>query len=286
MAYKKTKHIVYPLRLRSDFNTFKLNNNLRVRRMSLADKERFLKIKNPIYDADENLKSWQPLEGCLIDIKLLSGEYFGVSMEFCSSNYMLIAANADIARAFNFAIKIISDSKSGIYMGFRNGDRFFFYPPTYYGSEGPLRVEKTTTTKVKKLINQIESAHKDNTLLTIIDMFHLATSPSLRDESRFIELTIILEMLLLPSQSQELRYRFSLRMAKLLNKLYKGPLEATYEKAQDIYDIRSRLVHSGKHRKCKAMLPIAFEYTRLLVSAYLENKDMFTDDNLNKLCLL
>jgi hypothetical protein len=49
-----------------------------------------------------------------------------------------------------------------------------------------------------------------------------------------LELSVILEMLLLPKQEVELSYRFSLRLAKLTQKLFGDDPKGTFEAGKKI----------------------------------------------------
>lgn len=64
------------------------------------------------------------------------------------------------------------------------------------------------------------------------------------DEDKIIDLIISLESCLLPDKVQELSYKLSLRLAKLLS--CDEPPKRTYEMIRTAYEIRSRILHNGE----------------------------------------
>ena len=112
-----------------------------------------------------------------------------------------------------------------------------------------------------------------------------AVSRQISMESRFIEFAIILEMILLPETSTELSYRFGLRLARIMSKLFKVQTEEAYKNAKMIYRTRSSLVHSGEYKDLEQVAPIALDYTRRLMCAYLQDKSIFKEASLDSLCL-
>jgi hypothetical protein len=117
------------------------------------------------------------------------------------------------------------------------------------------------------------------------DKYLYATSFGLGNESRFLEMAIILEMLLLPKNQQELSYRFSLRMANLAAAHLGENKQDAFTTAKHIYRIRSNLVHSGHDKDVEGIFPRALDYARQLLRLYLDSRDTFMDEALDKLCL-
>lgn len=92
-------------------------------------------------------------------------------------------------------------------------------------------------------------------------------------------------MLLLPDKISELSYRFSLRLAKLMEEYFNYSVEETFEKGKNIYSTRSNIVHSGEDSKINENMLIIHEYARKLILKYLEDNTMFNNKELDKLCL-
>ena len=107
-----------------------------------------------------------------------------------------------------------------------------------------------------------------------------------RPATRFVEVSTLLEMLLLPKQSTELGFRFALRLAKLGGRLgYIDPVE-TFQKAKTLYAIRSKLVHSGSDDRLVQYQELAYEYARRLLTMYLFSPSDFAEDALDQLCIV
>jgi hypothetical protein len=126
---------------------------------------------------------------------------------------------------------------------------------------------------------------KNPKLVLMVEMFLYALSVAPREESRFVELSIILEMLLLPTSSSELSYRFSLRMAKFLEKHWLADPIESFKTGQQIYKTRSRLVHTGRDQGLPEVAPKIEESVRLLLTSYLTNPELFEESELDLLCI-
>ena len=66
-------------------------------------------------------------------------------------------------------------------------------------------------------------------------------SVQIRPASQFIELSIILEMLLLPHKTTELSYRFSLRLAKFMGNHFGYSVDDEFKKGHQLYKTRSNI---------------------------------------------
>lgn len=276
--------IEFPFRLRSELTEFGVAEDLLVRRMDDGAKARLLRIEGAQYDENGKLISFTSLPDCLFSDFL--GPELDEIDEFCSSNYMLVASSLERAKEFNCALKLAGNSSSALYIGFKTTTpaRYFLNPPCYFG-DSPLVVAQVDVQRLTTLVAQIEHARSDKKLLTMIEIYEHALAQRRRKESRFIEIAIILEMLLLPSSSEELSYRFSLRLAKLLNKLTGESTSEVFKHARHIYRTRSKLVHGGGDDDFDAIAPIAYNYVRFLLAAYLEDRTHFQEANLDELCL-
>jgi hypothetical protein len=135
------------------------------------------------------------------------------------------------------------------------------------------------------LLSDCIARRGDKKFALMSDIFLYAMSDAPRKESRCIELSVILEMLLLPKASTELSYRFALRLAKLATK-YLGESGADwFKRGKTIYETRSRLVHSGSYEKLSVVADDIHETARLLLAMYVENPAIFEEDCLDALCI-
>ncbi len=276
--------IEFPFRLRSDLLGFSVTSDLIVSRMDDDTKKRLLKIEKAQYRDEGRLSSFTSLPGCLFS-DVIGPEVDEID-EFCSSNYVLITPSLERAKEFNFALKLAGNSSSALYIGYKTTSpgQYFLTPPCYFGKTA-LDVEEDNAKLLATLVGQIECARSDKKLQTMREIYIHALAMHRRKESRFIEIAIVLEMLLLPSSSAELSYRFSLRLAKLLNKLTGEPTNDAFKLARRIYTTRSHLVHAGRDRDLEDIGPVAYNYVRILLAAYLNDRSIFQETHLDELCL-
>ncbi len=241
--------IEFPFRLKSTLDEFVVADDLHVRRMDEASQKRLLQIGDAEYNDQGFLKSFVPLPGCLL--RDIATPHLDVNDQFCSSNYVLIVPNRERAIDFNLALKLYDTSCSSLYLGYgMDGSTHFITPPCYFGTE-VLSVDENSIPELVSLTERVTKRRTDPKLGIMSEMYLYAMSREPRKESRFIEIAVILEMLLLPQSSSELTYRFALRFAKLLSMRF------------------------GRERTQ------AFT----LLAAYSADKEIFSEENLEALCL-
>ena len=252
--------------------------------MEDSDKSRLLGIEKAKYNDDGKLISFNQLSKCFFPDEI--GPDIDEIDEFCSSNYILVAPSLERSKEFNFALKLAGNSCSALYIGFKTTTpaRYFLTPPCFFGKNA-LVIEDEDVTVLSSLIVQIERARGDKKLQTMCEIYVHALALHRREESRFIEIVIILEMLLLPKTSSELSYRFSFRLAKLLNKLTGEPTNEAFKLARRIYTTRSNLVHAGIDKNLNEIGHVAYNYARILLAAYLKDRTLFEETQLDELCL-
>jgi len=276
--------IEFPFRLKSALSEFAVREDLHVRQMDDEAKSRLLRIREAQYTEDGKLSKFTSLSGCLFSDEI--GPDIDEIDEFCSSNYMLIAPSLERAKEFNFALKLSGNSASALYIGYKTTTpaKYFLGTPCFFGQDA-LSVEESDVAGLVELVKLIEHARTDKKLQTMREIYMHALTRERRKESRFIELAIILEMLLLPTSSAELSYRFSLRLAKLMSKHTGEPIVDVFKLARRIYTTRSRLVHAGVDTDIDDIAPTAYDYVRMLLVAYLRDRNLFHEESLDHLCL-
>lgn len=277
-----TVSIEFPFRLQSDLAEFAITADMHVRRMDDATKSRLLRIKNMQYTANGMLSEFICLPASLLSHP--TGPSININTQFCSSNYVLIARSREQAADFNLALKLADNSCSSLYIGYQSTGETHFLTPCYYG-RSVLVITQEDAKKLSRLVELIAQRRSDTKLQTMSEIYLRSLSLELREETRFIETAVILEMLLLPSKSSELSYRFSLRLAKLMSKLFGESVTEAFGHARSIYTTRSNLVHNGSDKKLDSVSPVAYRYVRTLLAAYLDNKDLFQEKYLEELCL-
>ena len=278
-----SSHFEYPLRLSGFVRSFMVAKDMAVVRMDEESRERLLKIRDIKFDDNGLLIGFTPLPGCVFGGTHTSD--FNENFTFISSNYILLAPDPTRAQDFNLCLKLLQDSASAIHIGYKlDGTTAITTIPSYFGKRAS-RIDIQEISKIRKLIPIIERKRVEPKVALMTQIFLYALSTRLRDESRFLELSVILEMLLLPKQEAELAYRFSLRMAKLSNTLFSEDTRVALQAARRIYNTRSKIVHTGSSKELDEALPQAILYARRLFLAYLETPDLFTNESLDDLCV-
>jgi hypothetical protein len=201
-----------------------------------------------------------------------------------ASNYVATLPSRAVAVDFNFALKLVASSCSSLFVGFsKPGSKHFLSPPCYYGT-APLRLGTMEAQTLARLL-ALKRRSTDPKLSLMAEKLLYAFSDAPRSESRFVELSIVLEMLLLPTSSTELSYRFALRLARLLAKHWKtDPIEG-FKTGQQIYKTRSRLVHAGRDSALLDVQPKIEECVRMLLNTYVTDPALFEEEALDVLCL-
>jgi hypothetical protein len=252
--------IKFPLRLRSEVDDVSLADDIQLHRLDDSARRRLLGIGEMKFDELGKVVSFISYDDSFF------GRFMGPSLdefdELYSSNYVVSVPNPSRAKDVNFVLKLLGESCTSLFIGGTDvGSKHFLSAPCYAG-ETPLFIGADELDSARTFLALRAKATKDSKLALMIEMYLYAQSNAPRAESRFIELSVILEMLLLPTSSTELSYRFALRMAKLLHRTHREHAPKTFDAARIIYKTRSKLVHSGRDPNLAAVLPLASEATR------------------------
>ena len=271
----------FPLALDCKRKQVDLGHGLLLRLMSDADRQRLLGIDRVKLDSDGRVVSYRS--------SALGNDFLRPDLErtvtFYASNYLLACEDFERALDLNFALKLVGRSWSSLYIGYRkDGAVGFNSPPGYFG-KARLVLGERTLGEVKKYLQAIEARSADTKLRLMRDMWMHAMSDEPRREARFVEISTLLEMLLLPTQANELAFRFALRLAKLVEHFRLGSATTAFEEAKALYAVRSRLVHSGHDSRLSQHEEPAFEYARAFLAKYLLSTSIFDDAALDKLCV-
>lgn len=269
----------YPLALDSELDCAVIGDDLFLRRLEDDTRRALLGIYNVEWDKEGRLDRYSSAS-----FDHIVSPDLDRTVEFYSSNFVLSTSNTSLAGDFNFAVKLISLSKSSLYIGYRQEARAFLAPPCYFGTRR-LRLDETCVQELKEILESIGRRAGDPKLSLMRDIWMYAMSDAPRQESRFVEVSTLLEMLLLPKQSTELAFRFSLRVAKIGSKFAFGDPQALFEQAKTLYAIRSKLVHGGKDTRLGQHELACYELARKLLRLYVADPAVFHDDYLDKLCI-
>jgi hypothetical protein len=282
-------YFLFPIRIVCKIPSFTIANDVQICEMDERMKANLLRIQSTKYDDEGNLIGFKPLPGCPLQNSLetpFAFPFLDLTAELCSSNYVVQVPSCEKAQEVNLTFKLIAPASPSLYIGYSNDGKSgnVINPPSYFGKSA-LIATTDTVAELSKLLGAVMNHRGDAKFRLMTDKYLYATSFGLRDENRFLEMAIILEMLLLPKNQQELSYRFSLRLAKLAAAHTGENIQDAFKTAKQIYVIRSNLAHSGRDSDVGRMLPRALDYVRQMLCLYLDSQDSFTQEALDNLCL-
>ena len=269
----------YPLSLDSELDAMSLANDLSLHPLDDTTRRTLLGIYNVKLDDEGRLERY--VSGSFDQIVRPD---LDTIIELYSSNFVLSTSSAALARDFNFALKLIGLSKSSLYIGYCGESAAFQAPPCYFGKKR-LCLNEAGVSELKEILNLIGKRDGDPKLSIMRDIWMYAMSNAPRQESRFVEVCTLLEMLLLPKQSTELAFRFALRVAKIAGKFDFGEPRDIFEQAKTLYSIRSKLVHGGKDARLAQYELVCYELSRKLLRLYVTDPTIFQDNYLDNLCV-
>ncbi len=140
--------------------------------------------------------------------------------------------------------------------------------PSYVKQEQLYKLNITDIPEIEELFNKIEK-NNSNKLNIIFERFDSILSRFSSFKNSFVEMVGIIESIIFQNEKDELRFRFSLYLANLLTTLGQ---EISFKEAQELYDIRSKLVHTGNDKRFNNnIFQTLMKYTRLIIKWYIEN---------------
>lgn len=275
--------IEFPFRLDSELKKFNVAKDLEIRRMDAKTKKRLLGIENVKYTKNGMVNSFNGRG--LTDTH---GPQILQEVHFLSNNFLLTTTSRERAIEFNFALKLLKPSSTTLYVGYQSDSSGMTYVPAcYLDLKLPaLTVAQSEVDILKKITSQLTKRRNDVNLKLMSEIYMNTMSGTARAESRYIELSIILEILLLPENNAELAYRFRLRLAKFMEAHYACAVDEIFEQGKEIYNTRSKIVHTGKKNKnFQSNADTLHQYARMLLLKYIEDSKLFNEDKLEKLCM-
>jgi hypothetical protein len=271
----------YPLALDSELGAVELFEGLALRPMDEETRRRLLGISDLKLDEQGRAKSYT--------VKVDSEHFLTPDLDrkvtLYASNFILTAANTQLASDFNFALKLMGNTWSSLFIGYQHGGGVAFCAPPCYFGKIRQKLDENIVQEFQTSLLAVTQRANDAKLGLMRDIWMYAMSDSPRRTSRFVEISTLLEMLLLPRQSAELGFRFALRVAKLGTRIGYDDQVDTFEKAKSLYAIRSKLVHSGADDRLQNIADWAYELARRLLAHYLTSPIDFNEDALDRLCI-
>ena len=274
--------IHFPLWLNSNIPMFNIGD-IEIFKMTDGEIRDWFHMDDVKYDDKGRISSMTSLPG-----NYHSGE-IGIDldrqMNYINSNYIARSPSVDAAVIVNRSLKLWSMSCTSFYIGKRNKSSHFINPPSYYGKEA-LTIGDDDVVGINLLWIEVKQKAGDGRFEVMIKLFTDALSDSRRNDSRFIDCMTILEMLFLPKQDSELSYRFSLRFAKIHKELTGTNIEESFKFGKEIYNDRSKILHAGKLELAENNIERLVEVTRVMLVSYIKDSAKFSDESLNKACLV
>lgn len=273
----------FPLAIDCNVENIVVDDDFCLKEMSDIDRGDLFGIDSILLDEEGRAASFP--QGANFDFNLVLWSDLNTRFKLYSSNYILFCKDRGSASDFNFALKLIGESWSSLYVGYGKGSAKIFLRPCYNGKVR-LLINDEVLVALRRVLVLIKRQSNDSKLKIIREIWISSMSSDLRLETRFVELSTLLEMILLPNKASELSFRFALRLAKLAKHFSFGTCaEDVFEKAKKMYQIRSDLVHSGKTKNLVEHEAIAREFARVLILHYLESPEFFDEKNLDRICI-
>lgn len=297
----------YPIILKNKrLKPFELGKEITIRHITIRERADFFGLKKVGFIFSNKfplgfiaLRDFYPskkIKGRCPYGSLLQRGHFDGSSDIVASNYVISVNCEKHPNAFNLLIDDINLSfilhrptSTGAYLGFKENetDVSFHYRMTIHGPFDYLYVTREDLVKIKKIFELVNTKKDDNKFKLCAELYSRALQGNRLDlDLRFILLVTCLESLYLPEGGQELNFRLSLRIAKLLTKHNYGTCEDIYKKMRDIYATRSSLLHAGKTGKLNGdIFYETVEIVRRSLNLYLKSSTLFTKDGFDKIVL-
>lgn len=285
--------IYFPITIKSSKKSIKLGKSISLTRIDNARCKKILGISSVTLSEDGVVTQWcyeanAPWRTWLTYLRQGHKPHHNFLLQ--QTNFLLTVSNREQAIIVGFAMKLIDGTKSGPFMGFSDMNTsafsaYFLNWCPYWGGER-LSLERAEIKVLKELIEKLEQSHQDKRLGTMIEKFGYAESEGLPSKSlRFLELSVILEMLFLPKKDSELSYRFRLRVAKWFNRHYGEDVKVMFDQAKRIYDLRSTIAHAGTAEVTDQDMNAIRDIARRALRKYVCDSSLFQDQYLDELCL-
>ncbi len=154
---------------------------------------------------------------------------------------------------------------------YTNTEPLNFIYPQFTNETKKYAISTKEFWRIKKIVTLINN---NKSLHLAFERFNNALSNKTNEKNSFIDFVTILESIFLEnSGNQELSFRFSLYTSYILKNKLKTA--TSFKEMQEIYTVRSKLVHSGTSNKySKELYEKTKKYTRLLLLWTLENSSL------------
>jgi len=289
--------IIYPISIDSNYKEIKIAHNLLIRKITDEEVAFLFNMKNREFTKEGRLEK-NSMAGVipLFDFSLTQSVMTNTTRIFDSTYILITEDSADVPTFFNRAIKLYSPGRTGVLFGFVSTEKekamYYLHPNPYYRNGGVAILKtKSQINELIKIYEKVREKKSDDFFTLMMELYLNAISgEKFRNETRFLDLMTILEMLYLPKGNSELQFRLALRIAKMMKKCYGDNLKKVFESINDnktgLYAIRSKIIHDGKSAKLTdEKREELMELARKSLLIYIEDSNEFTDESLKLLSL-
>jgi hypothetical protein len=237
-----------------------------IHKMDSDEITKFLGIKYATIDEDGN-----PHDLCLNNDD--SHHYKTLPHPIFGAKYLLISKNGEEyennIENFLSAFRIYKCGDIFAPICFSANLNYTIYiSPQFTRYQKIYRIKTSELEDVKKIYFRLKQSSSIRTK-QLLQRFNNAISVNLSLENSFVELVSIIESVIV-EEIFELKFRFSLYSAFILNNKCNYPI--TFKKIQEIYDVRSQLVHTGSSKKFNIdLLNQVSEITIRILNWFLSN---------------
>jgi hypothetical protein len=287
------KKYFFPIQVKSASKEVQITDEVCFKEITVAEKEHYFNIKH--IETNENglisdIRYKNPyVFHCLYD-HALSLDNRDLNDYLLLSNYFLIVPDKEVAINVMFAINLLEHTKTGITIGHSSEGKFY--------SLNILLKNNSTKSEIFDLDKNLILLQRLMTDISEMSGKHLKRMILFREkflsslgndlQNRFLELSVILEMLLVGKSFSEIGYKFRIRFANLVSKKI-GDKEFNSNEllsiGKKIYETRSKIVHDGHSDMTPIHLPKLEYFARQILKLYVELPELFEDENLDAMCI-
>lgn len=281
------ENLLYPIHFKSDLRKeIFIDEDMKLRRITEEEISDFFGIKILERHEDGLIRRCRGKDMHEVTNGYLRRAFTEYGHFIRSSQFILEAKDIKCVEYLQQALKLHKDGKTGILYGKnpKTGVQHWFYPNPLYGEEVYV-LKEADVSEIKELYSTIKTIDDRRYDLMVEKFLFALSGEGIKVEHRFLELVSILEILYLRDIDIELGFRLSLRACKVLSKYLLLDAEEVYKNMREIYNIRSRISHSGFHKDTKNYLDKLIDYTRKSIKLFLKDYCIFESERLDELCV-
>lgn len=264
--------IEFPIRIDEESLPINIGATISLTKIQDDDRERLFGIK--IYEKIGTIASFVKIRHTDLMLNKID------EIKLFGANFLLKTATIEEATDLIFAFKLLSNNNVAIKIGFEDDfAKYHINNPTSFGQK-LLFIDKIVEKSIGNLTENI-AAQKINAKIALIkEVYLFSFTENIRAATRFLEVAILIEMILIPEKGADVSLRFCLRFTKILNGYDNKSAEELFNISKKIYSTRSDLAHSGTSKSLAIASTYLENYGREIIKRYIQNQENFTDRNL------